>query len=71
MYYIKSLDSNFDTNELLKASKAVYIAIDKEIADHLSNLLATSASEIDLLRKDLKVMVNMLEGNQMNCDKYI
>ena len=65
MYEVKSLESNFDTKELRKASKAVYIAIDKEVADHLSNLLITSASEIDLLRKDLKMMINMLDGNNM------
>ena len=65
MYEVKSLESNFDTNELRKASKAVYHSMSTEVADHLSNLLTTSASEIDVLRKDLKMMINMLDGNNM------
>ena len=43
-----------DTNELRKASIAVYLATEKPVAQDLSNKLKGAADEIDKLRHEIK-----------------
>lgn len=42
-----------ETNDLRKAANAIYIAVDKEVADDIAHMLIWAASEIDGLREDL------------------
>ena len=41
-----------DTNELRKASIAVFLTTEADVAKDLSNMLRESADEIDAFRKD-------------------
>jgi len=43
-----------DTNELRKASIAVYLATEKPVAQNLSDKLKSAADEIDKLRDEIK-----------------
>ena len=44
-----------NTTELRKAAKAIYICVEKEVADDISEKLNDAASEIDRLRSELSV----------------
>lgn len=43
-----------DLDRMRKAANAIYIAVDKVVADDISAMLKTAANEIEKLRADLK-----------------
>ena len=57
-----------DTNELRKAAKCIFIAVNEEIAQGIADKLNGAAHEIDRLRNELSVAERQLEEIRINGD---
>jgi len=63
-----------DTNELRKAASCVYIAVHEDVAAHISDLLISSANEIEKLREELeeyKMVAKVLDDELAYCEQFL
>lgn len=64
--FIHTLGENMDIKKLKKASQAVYLACEKEVADDISGLLLDAEKEISMLRSKVREQNKVFLGGTCN-----